>query len=898
MNRRQTALALRSAIENALPDAHARDHRRWFCRLCAIRYLRVNGLLADERTLPAGSMALFDGCPERLPDALDAALSILRHIPDKEWQGDPSLLGWLYQYANAPEREAAMQGLRSHRKITQEQIPAATQLFTPDWIVRCMVQNTLGTLVRPLDGWKFYLDVPDGGVPRRSPAQLTLLDPCMGTGHILVYAFDALMALYLADGWDAADVAERILSHNLYGLDIDPEAALLCDFALRMKAAAFLPDILNRRIPSHLRHFADCTEENAGLFGSLLRPVAPRDTPSEMLCTQYDAVITNPPYMGSSAMSRELSAFVKAHYPAGKADLFACFMERCAELTRQDGCFTMIVQHAWMFLSSFRRLREFMERRTLRHLVHLGARAFAAGDVGTIVQTAAFTAFGQEVADYQTLYLRLTEAVDKEAAFFDESLRYACTREKFSTVPGKPLCDWMSDRMRELMKSPKLGDACRICQGMTTSDNKRFVRRWYEVPREAIAFGCQSAAEAAATGKKWFPYNKGGRLRRWYGNHSYIVNYGNDGAELREFHTRLNQQHSGGRLKNADTYFRPAVTWPFITESTKFGVRLQPEGFLFDVAGSCLFPAETDLEYLMGLLSSNVTLEFLGLCNPTMNFQPENLKNLPLLDAPACRAEVRRLVRENIEIARADWDSREESWDFTAPPLLLTGQSLLRDAYAAWGEVCLSRIERTRRNEVRINRIFAEIYGLSGELNDNAPPTTLTQPEEEAAAESLLSYLTGCLFGRYRMEGITPAAENFLPLPELGTALTECLRTAFGSETLSRNLDWLETALGMPIQRYCMTKFYPSHCRMFHKRPLYWLATSGRDHAVHGLMYVHRFGDFPARELEAILRRLPGSDGCEPYFAKLRALSDVPYDPDDGIPANHEKFRTLLAPIR
>ncbi len=891
MNRRQVALALRHAIERVLPDADSRTQRRWFCRVCAVRYLAVNGLPADR--LPV-RLPLFAGCPERLPDALVPALEILCSIPDAEWQDAPSLLGWLYQYSNAPEREAALRGLRSHEKITPDRIPAATQLFTPDWIVKCMVQNSLGTLCAPLPSWTYFLQTQAVDLPKRSPSDITLLDPCMGTGHILAYAFDALMEQYLADGWAADTAALRILTHNLHGLDIDREAALLCDFVLRMKAAPYLPDILERDIPTQLFHFENCSVENAMLLGSLLRPEAPQDAPCRLLTQQYDAVITNPPYMGAAGMDKALSAYVKANFPAGKADLFACFMERCAELTRPDGCFTMIVQHVWMFLSSFRKLREFMESYTLRDLVHLGTRAFSTGDVGTIVQTAVFTAFGREMPDYPTLYLRLTESQEKESAFHDPALRYVRTKDWFDAVPGKPLCYWMSSRVRELMQHETLGSCCRICQGMTTSDNKRFVRRWYEVKPSAIAFGCKDAAAAAASGKKWFPYNKGGRLRRWYGNHSFVVNYENNGAELRAFHADLNRRHSGGRLKNADTYFRAAVTWPFITESSRFGVRLQPEGFLFDVAGSCLFPAQEDLEYLMGLLSSNVTLELLRLCNPTMNFQPENLKSLPLLDAPERREEITALVRENIALARADWDSSEESWDFACDPLLLQGEPKLCDAYRNWEQTCLERIARTDRNEMRLNQIFAEIYGLADELPDTPPPTTLTCPTPMQAAEALISYLVGCLFGRYSCEGVTILAENFLPLRSLPERLTDCLRSILGAESLDANICWLEDALGMSLMQYCVTKLHAAHCRMFHKRPLYWLAVSGKKRDVLGLAYVHRFGKYPAQEIAGIVEHFPSTPERLDYLSRLQAHKFVPYVPDDGIAANLKKFQGVF----
>ena len=890
MNLRSLALQVRSAIETAKPDG---DVRLWFCRLCAMRTLRAH----DLKTAFPCEIPLFAGM-ETVPERLAAASALLDAVPDEKWQ-DAALCGWLYQYANLPEREAAFKGLRRHEKISAAQIPAATQLFTPDWIVRCMVQNTLAPLCGNCDTWDFTLDTPDPGIARRDPADITLLDPCMGTGHILVYAFDALLDLYRAQGWLDKDAARRILTQNLCGLDIDRNAVLLGDLILRMKALPYLPEVLSGEISTQLRHFSGKDEpEQAEMLGSLLRPVKPKGDAARMLCRQYDAIVTNPPYMGSSGMTPALSAFVKENYPAGKADLFACFMERCAELTREDGCFTMIVQHAWMFLSSFRRLREVMRRYTLRDLVHLGARAFSLSDVGTIVQTVVFTAYGQKLDGIPTLWLRLTDAPDKQAAYFDKSLRFTSTPERFDVIPGSPLCYWMSDRMRELMKLPKLGDSCRICQGMTTSDNKRFLRRWYEVPRERIAFGCESADAAKATGAVWFPYNKGGRVRRWYGNFSWVVNYENDGAALRAFHAQLNKAHAGGRLKNADTYFRPAVTWSFITESTRFGVRYQPVGFLFDVAGSCAFPEPDDLYFLMGLLSSNAALEFLRLFNPTMNFQPENLKNLPLPPKNEHREEIARLVQENIRLAREDWDSREESWDYVGDPLLQTGERLLENAYTAWETECLKRICTTQENERRLNAIFAGLYGLQDELDDTPPASTLTAPDRGTAARNLVSYLAGCLMGRYECGGIAPIMDNFLPLSEMPDLLRQSLAAILGTQTLADNLKWLEGSLGMGLERYCTKHFYRDHCRAFHKRPIYWLASSGRQGAVCGLQSVHRFGKFPAAELLQICEALPPSEDGNAYLARVSRLSETPFRPDDGIPANHERFADIYASIR
>ncbi len=898
MTERAVALRVRAALETALPGAPAETVKLWFCRLCALRYAHAAAILKEPdmpqacdafRNIPLFAEAL------PFPDSFYPALALLSVIPQDRWS-DPAFPGWMYQYYNIPERETAFSGLRRKIKISQKHLPAATQLFTPDWIVRCMTQNALGTLLKPLPDWHFYLK-PQTILPdlHKTPETITVLDPCMGTGHILMYVFDALLSQYQHAGMPAGTAARHILTHNLFGLDIDSCAVKLAECMLRLKAAAYDPTLITESRELHFHDFSHLPE-TASLYGSLLRPEKDTSDPAlSLLARQYDAVITNPPYMGKNSMSPALSAFVRKAYPDSKADLFAAFIERCAELTKADGCFSMVTQQVWMFLSTYEPLRRYMRHYTLQSLVHLGMRAFSAADVGTIVQAAAFTAFGQEIPGFRTTYVDLTEQEDKEAAFSDPNLRYTCTAAHFAAIPGQPLCYWVSDAMLRAMQYPPLGSLCRVCQGMTTSDNRRFVRRWYEVPPGTIAFGCENAQAAAATGKTWFPYNKGGRNRRWYGNHTHVVNYRNGGEALRAFHAELNKAHSGGRLKNADMYFRQGITWSFITENARFGVRWQPTGFLFDVSGSCLFPAEKDSLYLMGLLSSGITPALLRLRNPTFNFQPENLKALPVCFDEHHRPEIEALVRECIAIARADWDSTEESWDFRVHPMIQPDQTLAA-AYEKYAASCRQRIDRIRHNEARLTELFAEIYGLTEE-HFSQPTVTLHHPSEREAAAELVSFAVGCFFGRYRLKGIPALAENFLTPERFSERMQDFLCTVYGKEYLAENLQWLTAHLG-DLEKYYQSGFYADHCRRFHKRPLYWMASSGRNRVVSGLMYVHRMGETPVPLLRQITLQSPCSLEREDYLARLHALAGEQYDPDAGIAENHRKFSGAFLAIR
>lgn len=1004
---RQIAVRCKAALVqelSPLTDTPQKTAELWFVRLTALRFLEANRWLPDgkelfppevprtERILSlcrmlARTPALADMFRESLPlpdavtDRRGIFMTQLMQISSRQWN-KPELLGWLYQYQNAEEREQTSRRIRSHGRITPEQIPAATQMFTPDWIVQYLTQNALGMLRTPCSGWKYCISSPpqtDAVQEQltalmheqrsRRTAELTVIDPCMGTGHILAYVFDALMELYLREGAAPEQAAVQILEQNLYGLDIDAYACHLASFVLLMKARRYVPDLLSRPITLRLFHFSglavpegDILPEyhtfaaqfaDAENFGSLLRPVpcavpVPCGALSRMqelscvLSAKYDAVITNPPYMSSSSMNRALSAFVRRHYPDSKSDLFAAFMERCTELTAADGCCAMITQHSWMFLSSYEKLRRKMRSFTLQSLVHLGARAFSQADVGIIVQTAAFVCMGSEIGDYRTPFLRLTEAQDKEHAFFLKRNRYVREQRQMEGIAGDPLCYWISSRMHELLQRPKLGESCKICQGMTTSDNRRFLRCWHEVPRESIAFGCRNAQEAADTGKRWFPYNKGGKVRKWYGNHTHVVDFYRNGEEMRDFHAMLNLEHSGGRIKNEKMYFRPALTWPFITESSRFGARYQPEGFLFDVSGSCLFPQEEDAEWIMGFLASRVALEILRIYNPTMNFQVENISNLPLVMSEEDKPEVGRLVQENIAAAREDWDSHEQSWDFTVHPLVQEGVTRIADAFAVWEEQCRRRRELLRSNEQRLNEIFIRICKLEGEISPVVSMDEITLPPADLQRDvrELISFAVGCMFGRYAVSDFAPLAENYLPIKKLLPELERFLTAVYGAKTLEENLAFIAQVLTgkqeharEALAQELMQHFYADHCRMYKQRPVYWMTDTGRRHVCRGLMYLHRMDasqtELIWRDAEKtavqlageiaevkhgiaaaeskvqcypLNRRLAALEGREQELAAflehLGELSGMEILPDAGVIPNYERFRSILAPLR
>ena len=654
-----------------------------------------------------------------------------------EQGGQVEIIGWLYQYYNTEPKNAAF---AKNGKITKEEIPAVTQLFTPDWIVRYMVENSLGRLWinhlegdqsmwHPEDGkphsidehepeirsfkaqWKYYLDEAEQPEDRDDtlynpfwilktsfsdlqPQDIKFLDPCMGSGHILVYAFEVLMQIYESQGWSQRDAAQSILEHNLYGLDIDDRAAQLAYFAVMMKARQYDRRILTRGIQPNLyspHGYADGQE-----YGSLLTvdELEPRPEPPEeltlfdgnyeerlnawnfrrLLAQQYDVVVTNPPYMAVSNGNAALNKFVKGNYPDSKGDLFACFMERCGQFTKENGYQAMITQHAWMFLSSFEKLRaKLLQSVNIVNMAHLGPRAFEEIG-GEVVQTTSFVLRRSHIDGYQGTYCRLIEPTTqqgKEEMFLAGENRHTAQQSNFSKIPGAPVAYWVSSKITSSFSNKNL-DSCMIFrQGMTTTDNEKYLRKWYEVSILNIGFGIKNRYDSIVSKQMWFPYQKGGEFRRWYGNHEYVVFYYDDGKELIDLVTKKYPRISDPEfiIKNRDWYFKIGLTWSTLS-SGLLGVRFCPGGFIFDAKGSMAFTSGngTNLFFVIALLNSVVAMDYLDVLAPTMDFNIVALKALPIIERDV--DVVNTVASSCTNISKIDWDSYETSWDFKRHPLI------------------------------------------------------------------------------------------------------------------------------------------------------------------------------------------------------------------------------------
>ena len=646
---------------------------------------------------------------------------MVKDIPEEDWNDQVQIIGWLYQYYNSEPKDRVFANLKKNIKISAADIPAATQLFTPDWIVRYMVENSLGRLWTEGHGkpenanWKYYLEEAEQEDAIKSkleklraayreiqPEQIKIIDPCMGSGHILVYAFDVLMDIYTACGWSERDAAKSILRNNLYGLDIDRRAYQLAYFAVMMKARQYNRRILTAENQPNLANFADVMHVDTSLlsgslrkfaeqfqfadtYGSLMTVTKPAGLDeavsaflptfgmqaeqlemmmrvARILTQKYDVVCTNPPYMGGSGMNATLSTYVKKNFPDSKSDLFACFMEKCGQLIKRNGLYAMITQHAWMFLSSYEKLREKLKMHSIVDMAHLGARAF--DEIGgEVVQTTAFVSCGRRVADFKGTYVRLVDIVgewEKEAAYRSGNHRYTAKQENFSKIPGSPIAYWVSEKIFDLyINYPALGSIASPRKGNSTSNNDRFLRRWFEVNKQKMNLHCEKLTIETTLKKRWFPYNKGGGYRKWYGFNEYLIDWYNDAAEIRKIKTAV--------IANYQYFMKPGLTWSTLT-SNNFSIRWFDEGFIFDNGGCCIFDLGNKRKYLCALLNSKVFAYIFSQLNPTLNFQSGEVAKFPIKYIKC--EQVDDLAHENVQISKEEYDCFETSWDFERHPLV------------------------------------------------------------------------------------------------------------------------------------------------------------------------------------------------------------------------------------
>ncbi len=693
-----------------------------------------------------GMFRKISGYAELLfPDKLlleGSVIDRMLEIPEEDWTDQVQIIGWLYQYYNTEPKDKVFANLKKNIKVSKENIPAATQLFTPDWIVRYMVENSLGRLWaeghgKPKDAeWRYYLEEAEqeaevqaqldeirSAYRNLAPEDIRCIDPCMGSGHILCYMFDVLMQIYNEYGYPAHEAVESIIMNNLYGLELDKRAAQLAYFAVMMKARQYDRRFFSREIQPHTMHFqnlhvnAELLPEgilremalvfaDADEFGSLLdvskfdadaaaeaideltrasddeftgdllneeihEKLQKMVTLTRMLQMKYDVVCTNPPYMGMGNANASLKNYVDKKYPDSKADMFAVFIEKCAEFAKCNGYYAMITQHAWMFLTSYEKLREKLQLKTTINMAHLGARAFDEIS-GEVVQTTSFINLNTHIANYLGLYERLIEGMsesEKCSLFLSHEKTYITNSEQFKAIPGAPIAYWVSKNVYSAFSNKLIGDMATLCQGLTTTDNNLYVRFWHEVFLSNIKFDSQTAEEAMESRTKWFPFNKGGSFKKWFGNNELVVNYQFDGSEIKASVLRKYTylKTPDFVVKNSKYYFQEGLTWSALAND--FSIRYIPYGSICADKGQGLF-AKDNLKYYCALLNSKVADVFLRMISPTLDYNCGYVRKVPCIVDKSRIDNVEYLVDECIDIAKTDWDSFETSWDFKRHPLI------------------------------------------------------------------------------------------------------------------------------------------------------------------------------------------------------------------------------------
>ena len=1018
------------------------------------KYLLIVQCNALNKILPGMFQRLSDYTELLLPDNLLREGSVIQKmielIPEDDWKDAVQIIGWLYQYYNSEKKDDVFAALKKNVKITKENIPAATQLFTPDWIVRYMVENSLGRLwleghpdvksqLLPTeeeqstyaDGnresedtkWHYYLEEAEQEPEVQeqlaeirkeyatlTPNQLKVIDPCSGSGHILAYMFDVLMKIYESYGYTTREAVASIVENNLYGLDIDDRAAQLAYFAVMMKARQYDRRFFSRGIQPHVYAIVESNHvdkfavnyfcngdmkltaamdtiikelHDAKEYGSIvtvtpqdwsvlydrfaeitvdinmsrdtaLRELLPLVQVAEALSQKYDVVVTNPPYMGSSGMSAKLSDYVKKNYPDSKSDLFAVFIEHCGYMAKKNGYQAMITQQVWMFIAGYERLREKLLSRRVVNMLHLGARAF--NEIpGEVVQTASFILNLSYISEYSGMYCKLLTGkseAEKEKEFFNPKQRFSTKQAIFSGIPRTEYIYWVSDALfHAFTHYKKVRDYFTVRNGLTTGDNNRFLRLWFEIRKENI-------------GRKWFPCNKGGTFRRWYGNKDYLIDWENNGFALKNF-TDIKTGKLRSTLRNIDFNFLPSVVVGHVA-SGDLPFRYVEGGFISESAVNSIYSLnnEVSLIYLLGILNSKSCNYISKMLSPTLGVSPEDILNIPIVVRD--ESIVSSVVKNTLAISRIDWDAFETSWDFQHHPFRRK-VSTIAEAFEQWQVECDDRFNQLKANEEELNRIFIDIYGLQDELTPEVEDKDVTVRKAELGRDirSFISYAIGCMFGRYSLEvdGLAYAGgeweaskyasfaadkDNIIPIcddeyfeDDIVGLFVEFVKTVYGADTLDENLKFIADALGgkgQPkevIRNYFLNDFYKDHCKIYQKRPIYWLFDSGKKNGFKALIYMHRYqpdtiarirtdyvheqqaryrtaiADLEQRIANAstgervkLNRKLTTLQAQEAeirtYEEKIHHLADqmISIDLDDGVKKNYAIFQDVLAKIK
>lgn len=981
-----------------------------------------------------------------LPDKLLNESSVIRDlvesIEEDDWKTDVEIIGWLYQYYISEKKDEVFADLKKNIKISKENIPAATQLFTPKWIVKYMVENSLGRLWLESHSneelqskWEYYLEEAEQEEevkeeleklknPDLKPEDIKLLDPAMGSGHILVYAFDLLYDIYLSEGYSERQIPSLILENNLYGLDIDDRAGQLAVFALMMKARSKNRRIFRRKVNLNLVSIQESNDilketvnyfagedkelrndieylvetfEDAKEYGSILevKPIGfnrleerieeiKEETPKmydqghrniileklpplvkqgRIMSKKYDVVCANPPYMGNRGMNRELKKYLDDNYKDSKSDLFAAFVESNFKYAKTNGHLGYMTPFVWMFISSYEKLRrKIIKNNSITSLIQLEYSGFKGATVPICTFTLRNSHTGEtgeyiRLSDFRGSHnqpIKTREAVERP----NVSYRYTSKSDDFLKIPGNPIAYWVSEKIIDrFIKGIPLKKFASPKTGMTTANNARFLRMWFEVLPDKVGIDCRDKKEALESGAKWFPYSKGGGFRRWKGFDEYVINWENDGYEIKNYKNDKGKKLAS--VRSEDKYFKPCITWSAVT-SYKFSSRVVGHGRIFDSGGSSMFLAK-DIYFFEGLLNAKIIQMFLSINNATLNYQPRDIANIPVILPRNVRIKIKieDIVKENCNISKIDWDSFETSWDFQNHPLLTHkgNATTIESAFDNWSNFAERQFYQLKENEEELNRVFIEIYGLEDELTPDVEEkdVTVSKADRERDIKSFISYAVGCMFGRYSLEEdglifaggegediMIPIADDDYFEEDILERFVGFVKLTFGEENLEENIDYIAETLGVraretsrqAIRRYFLRNFYKDHVKMYKKRPIYWLFNSGRQDGFKALIYMHRYNpdtiakvridylhnlqkkyegeirqldmiiesDTPTREKNKARKKKEKLTKqileCTEYDQAMNHMASqrIDIDLDDGVKVNYEKFQGVEVP--
>lgn len=936
------AINAREELLNSLSNYKLKEDIacEWFVRIIMLYYLEINKYLDqnifiddNNQIIPLTKEYLInklDILNELLPNTFTKEIEfpicllnkdsiitkLIELIPCNYWLNNVEIIGWLYQYYNTKLSNAVNKVLKLHA-VEKEEVASATQIFTPSWVCKYLVDNSLGRyyLERKKDSnLKLdYLTVSKKGFKiideNIDLKELTFMDPCMGSGHILVYAFDLYMKIYQENGYSNKDAVKEILKYNLYGLDIDKKVYRICYFALLVKARSYDPDFFNDiSIPNIYYPINDLNLENYGSLYINENKVINNVQYYKLLEKKYNVVCTNPPYL--SRYNDNLKEYLNNNYADYAKDLFSVYIYKNINFTKENGYAAYMTPFVWMFIKTYEKLREYLI--TNKSIISLIQMEYSAFKEATVPICAFVVKNAKE--EEKGIYIKLSdfkggmdiqEEKVLEAINNDTNYWYETSEKLYYQIPSKPIAYWVNDKIvNTFIKGIPLDELADARQGIATGDNDIFLRNWYEIDFNRLGLNYKNTNDFINSGYRYAPYNKGGDFRKWYGNNEKVIKFDQESYDL--------LKKSGNKLPSKQYYFKQSITWSFVS-SSYFGVRYSKEGSVFDVGGSSVFTDESLIYYLNGLMSSKISTILMNILNPTINFQVGDIKKIPVIIDNNKKGIIEELVKENIALAKEDWDSFETSWDYKVHPLIKYGT--IKDAYLNWEELANNRYYKVKENEELLNKYFMEIYDINFSIvEDNI---TIRKAELKREIKSLISYIIGCIFGRYSLdkEGLIAKGEvfnisNYLKfkpnidnLIELNNEIIinkiiEFINICYGKENLNTNLEFIALTLGNSkefnkvIKNYLNKEFYDDHLRIYKKRPIYWMFSNNE---YKSLIYIHRY---QKNQLELIVNSEYKHD--KKYINKLLKLikDGIAIDLDLGVKVNYQLFSSVLEKIK